>query len=919
MVRDPIRSGGAAAVLAALVLALGAAPAGAQSGGFGAALTGGADEADAGEPEAGAPAQPEAPGLDPIGAIAPPASGDPLGDGLDCADLPEDEARKIGCDPEAVPAPEPEPDATPEPAASGLGRILGGPAADPDEPAPATPEPPAEEGAAPEAPEPRSEAPAAEPQAPPPQSGSAPSSGERAPDPEDARSPAADPAGIGAALGRAAPEAPEAAEDPADPAGIGAALGRAAPEAPEAAEDPADPAGIGAALGRAAPEGPDGAEAPEDAAPAGIGAALGRAGVGGDAGSGGAGALPPIPGEQPLKRADIPALDRRVLTLPGAVLAVDPIAGGDAPLPAFSVFYVYGEHEEAGTRWLQIGRSAAGRIDGWVRAEDTEAWKTMLVMDYAPKGGRDRVLFFKRREDLVRFVRDPHVGEEAAYARQAIEEGAYRGDFFVAIEPAAEVDPNRPYLMPILDHAEDMFDSLEEVTLVEVAGLNLEGRAAQGDVSEGATAPAAQRSAAFEDFRYGIVFAIDTTSSMGRYIDHTRGAVFSVMDAFARAGLADKVDFGLVGYRDNTRPNPAIEYVTRIYQPLSPGAEIAEVLANFERMAPVGVSTQGFDEDAFAGLDAAINGMRWDGYGFRMVVLITDAGARPGTDPLVANPGYDALNVVENAERRGVALSVLHLLTPEGRRAGNIAPAASVYSRISATGDRATRKYFPVDTTRPDAFVAAIRSFSEGLVGAVAASAEGARVARRAEVETVGDALVNEVFRAQLEYLGAAEGQAAPRFYRAWAADRDFADPRLAALEVKVFLTRQQLSAMMEGAEAILAAYERQETGGRDFFAEMRAFSAQSAVEGAGSRAMAEAGALFPAFLAALPYRSDFLELTPESWAAGGPSRQRELTEALRNKLRAYRDIAASEVGWIDLGAGSRAEDVYAVGLGLLP
>jgi serine/threonine-protein kinase PpkA len=286
---------------------------------------------------------------------------------------------------------------------------------------------------------------------------------------------------------------------------------------------------------------------------------------------------------------------------------------------------------------------------------------------------------------------------------------------------------------------------------------------------------------------------------------------------------------------------------------------------------------------------------------------------------MAANPGYDALNVVENAARKDVALSVLHILTPQAAEAGNIAPAREVYARIAATGDAATPKYFPLDATDPESFRAAMGAFTGELVEAVSTAARGRRVEPAGQVAGLGDALVNEVFRAQLEYLGAAQGQAAPRFARAWAADTDLVDQTTRALSVKVFLTRQQLSALMEGAEAILSAYERQETGGGDFFDQIRAFSAQASVEGAGSRPVERAADLFPSFLAALPYRSDFLELDADSWSMGGPSLQRELTATLESKLAAYRDIAASREGWIDLGSGVRAEDVYPVSLDLLP
>ncbi len=624
-------------------------------------------------------------------------------------------------------------------------------------------------------------------------------------------------------------------------------------------------------------------------------------------------------GPRPMKRADAPELDRRVLTLPGAELSPAPGAAG-AELPAFTVFYVYEEAEGPGGPWLRVGRSAAGRLEGWVAAERTEDWKTMLVMEYAEKGGRGQVLFFRRQDDLEGLVQDRFVSQEAAAAYERIEAGAHSGDIFVAIEPAIDVDPDQTYLMPVLDHAETVFDNLEEVKLLQVAGLNLDAAAPVQETVEGMGAggiPA--RHGAMADFSFGIVFAIDTTSSMGPFIDYTRAVVHAVVKAFRQAGLEDRVSLGLVGYRDNLGPNPAIEYVTRTYQYLDPAADPDTVLRNFELMAPTTASTQGFDEDAFAGLDAALNGMDWTPFDLRMVVLITDAGARRGNDPMAAIPDYDVINVLDTAGRLNVAVSAIHLQTPQARRAGNVPSAEEIYRQIAASGDATTSKYFGVDTENPNAFAAQIKSFAQSLVAAVGTAARGKRVVRQETVETLGDALVNEVFRAQLEYLGAEEGQAPPRFYRAWAADKDLLNPDARALEVKVFLTRQQLSGLVEGSEIILEAYEAQETGGRDFFELMRTFSAQNAVEGAGSRPIAEAGQLFPAFLETLPYRSDFLALDAARWSAGGPSYQRELTDVLRSKLGAYRDIAESQVGWIDLGAGQRSEDVFPVSLSLLP
>lgn len=629
-------------------------------------------------------------------------------------------------------------------------------------------------------------------------------------------------------------------------------------------------------------------------------------------------------GRRPMKRADAknpdnPPLDRRVLTLPGAMLAETP-GGTGGELPSFTVFYVYDEVEQDGAAWLEVGRDTAGTIAGWVSLEQTEDWPTMLVMQYAPKGDRGRVLFFKRRNELVQFVRDPHVAEEAEFAYEEIEAEDYDDDYFIAIEPAVGVDPDQVYLMPILDFKKERFDSLDQVMLLEVAGLNINTEAAlQTDVTETENFGAPRRASEIRDFKFGITFVIDTTSSMGTYINLTRGVVHKIIGEFLKEGLEDKVSIGLVGYRDNISHDPRIEYVTRIYQPLKAQGDVRQVLENFEKMQPTSASTKEFKEDAFAGLDAAINTLDWEPFDFRMVVLITDAGARRGNDELATNQGYDILNVVENAERKKIALAAVHLLTPEAARAGDLAAAEEIYRQATRTGDTTTEKYFPVDTTDDAAFVAQVESLASQLASAVSRSAKGRVVKQTEEVETLGDALANEVFRAQLEYIGAKEGQEAPRFYRAWAADTDLLDQKTAALDVKVFLTRQQLGALMESARNVITSYERFETGGGDFFDLMRTLAAQTSVEGAGSRPLDEAGALFPSFLDALPYESRFLGIKQDQWENSGNTAQRELIEEMKFKLKAYEDIAASQGGWIDLGAGVPSEDVYPVNLTLLP
>ena len=77
-----------------------------------------------------------------------------------------------------------------------------------------------------------------------------------------------------------------------------------------------------------------------------------------------------------------------------------------------------------------------------------------------------------------------------------------------------------------------------------------------------------------QSLKTAICFVIDTTISMKPYINRTREAVQRIYDAITDAGLADKVAFGLVGFRNSIEKNAGFG----IHQPpvLRPGGRSAQ-------------------------------------------------------------------------------------------------------------------------------------------------------------------------------------------------------------------------------------------------------------------------------------------------------------------------------------------------------
>jgi hypothetical protein len=159
----------------------------------------------------------------------------------------------------------------------------------------------------------------------------------------------------------------------------------------------------------------------------------------------------------------------------------------------------------------------------------------------------------------------------------------------------------------------------------------------------------------------------------------------------------------------------------------------------------------------------------------------------------------------------------------------------------------------------------------------------------------------------QLAWLGRVQGTAAPPLFRAWLSDRAFARPEKATTEVRVLLTKNQLSDMAQVVTAVLDAGETsQQTATADFFDLIRSAAASLARD--------------PARLDDLPYKSDVMGLTRDDWVAWSTSEQEELLDKLRRKLRLYQLYNDDSSRWVALAPGAEAGDrVYPVPLEALP
>lgn len=610
-------------------------------------------------------------------------------------------------------------------------------------------------------------------------------------------------------------------------------------------------------------------------------------------------------------------LFQRVIAIPGAVLREDATstARSVVDVPPFTVFYVYDRRtdDESG-EWLQVGYDSDGSTDGWLVAGSAIDWNQALTVSFKDPAKAPRVPLFGDRNSLKALVDTQDAGAYEALRSKAAE-GDPSDSPVIAIQPDGFIDIRRNfYLVPILEH-EDVLIGSEQGRLLHVASVPLQDpRAAQS-------------------FRTGVVFVIDTTVSMGPYIERTRATMQSVYRAIEASGLSDKVSFGLVGYRDNNEAAPGLEYLSRVFVDLDEGASGETFLANIANLRPATTSSQGFNEDAYAGVTQAINDMDWSAYDARYVILITDAGPRSGADAL-ASTGLSTAEMRDLALENRISTWVLHLRTPEG--AADHSYAEEQYRALSQIEDIGDF-YYGVETGDVDDFQRALAALTTQLTEQVAETARGAPPKLFESQALAQDSTELEAFQARAARLGYAlrmnylnENTAAgiPVLFDAWLIDREFDQPEQRSLDVRVILTRDQLSDLHDVLRQVLNIAEEGALSPQDFLGELQSLAAaisrdpeqtNTATQVGGGQSLADLGYMRE-YIDGLPYTSEVMNLDLATWQEWSAQKQFEFINQLDQKIAYYAALHENVDLWISLDGGAvDGDSLYPLLLEALP
>lgn len=669
---------------------------------------------------------------------------------------------------------------------------------------------------------------------------------------------------------------------------------------------------------------------------------------------------------EPLLMEGKTTLYQRVLTTPSCKLhAKADASDAGKEIAPLSQYYVYSDTGAT----VEVGADTTGKIAGFLDKSCTVPWKMQLALHFTNSANRNRALIFEQEAGLDNIIDS----DDGAQQYKKLYETASKGgqaEGVISIEPDKYVDPSKNfYLLPILNSVESIYPDGNFVYKHEIASVTAKdsksstdtaakakgGDAAANGASTQATtkasASAAKDGSNSDDpyvvaFKSAIVFVIDSSISMRPYIERTKQAINSIYKSIESNNLNDSVHFGIVSFRADTKSTPGLEYTTKMY--LKPGEAVDAKTFN-EKVATLDqakVSSTQFDEDAYAGINMALQDINWNNYGGRYIVLITDAGAIDAGDKQ-SSTGMDANSLRLEAQHYGAAVYTMHLLTKSGAK--NHKKAKDQYEILSFNQILNKPLYYPVNAGDVKAFGSMVDTLSSSLTAQVkravmgqmsAGSSLAASDKLKAEADKHKDAndlakkptndqekaLVNDSDKLglamQLAYLGRVTGAKSPDFLQGWMYDRDVENHNTAVCTPVVLVNRNQLSDLYTLVNGVLESGIAGQLSSDDMFSQLKALAAQMGRDPnqlSKSKSIGEMG-IMGELLDDLPYKSMIANLSPEDWYNLGSQEQERIVRALENSLNYIQHCSGDNDRFIKLNVDADTSDeVYPIPLDALP
>ena len=626
-------------------------------------------------------------------------------------------------------------------------------------------------------------------------------------------------------------------------------------------------------------------------------------------------------------------------------------------MTGFAPLYVYGISEldlsdaVEPQGFYQVGRTKLGP-DGYLRARDALEWRQALILEFEHPGqGEDRrapTLFFKTQKDLRTIARSDDRKADVIKLRSRISGGESEGGV-IAREPAAYADiTNDLYIYPILDWKRDE-DTDEQArylrVLTSVPGERVapeESPAVEGKIIE---AGGTQRTLA--DMSVDVVFVLDMTGSMQPYIDAVKEALVNSAEAFDDefAG-AKEVNFGLIGFRDDNKKSPGLEFTTKNFtgDELVNRENLTDILENDGENLVSKPSPDEWAEAVLPGVKSAIEEAPWTrGGSFKIVALIGDASGHESTGEMDSeslrqyatdNDVYILSVYLQNARAQedwaAASKQFATLSTNPGATAAN-------FGEVSADTPfmlEALLMNFAYDSrTKAEEALAEQNAISDGKSPEEAAKAAKAKAKpsatpdedgdltdkQKKQVEDIAESWGEGLKLGIVDYLGS--GQTPPADFAGWVLDNDLENPNRRAVGVRVLVSKAELDTIIRRLEFLLNSLEESEVSEIGFFEALQDLSVRAGldIEVEESQKFRSSN-LLPKWIGAMPYKSEVLDLTPRMFEEMTTQDRAAFKRRNNSKLEAYRAIMAKSDGWRPLDPeADQLENVYPLDINALP
>ncbi|MCP4700184.1 MAG: VWA domain-containing protein [Gammaproteobacteria bacterium] len=597
--------------------------------------------------------------------------------------------------------------------------------------------------------------------------------------------------------------------------------------------------------------------------------------------------------------------------------------------------------------WYRVGTMVNDPF-GWMQAKDVMEWKQALVVSYTHPGTGD-----ERRNSVLMFkTRDALNGIVEAEDRETRAKTAYTGlsakppkvpENVISREPSRFVSiEEKFYMLPVIAFEEvDLFedetrylqlaaavpvrkgdtqsvrsdennrDTLENQEFLENAGLS--------ETIEGTGA---------KDLGFDIKFVMDMTGSMGPYIDRTKEAIQKAATMVKSNNVDARINYGLIGYRDDLNKAPGLEFVTKNFTPKLVNAdEFVKIIAT---AAPARVGSADYQEETFAGVKDGITS-NWEENSIKIMIVIGDASSHQVGHPR-STTGMNAEQVRDLANSNKINIISVHL--KDAQAAQDHPLAETQFKTLAANPGSKMPSYIAIDAHNHDEFEKAVKTLAaelSSIVGQVrqgniqvvknTPKADPVQPAKGAE-EQAQSIAQSIAANALIDYLGSAANP--PRDITAWVMDRDLADPEVRALQVRVLLKKSELNDLIQALESVLKAVKRSQLTSMQFFDALQGVVAQG-TKGGGkitvkdAKRLASSG-LMPDWINSLPYRSAILEMNNDLFESLSSEERSNLEYEIEAKLQLYQEINENTDLWVALDErDARIDHVHPLPLTTLP